>query len=258
MTINDVKHPELAHSELEQRAAVSELAADSKLYTEGDFCASTLRIIIVSPLPASLRSLISHLTMKCYDVLLFHHEHDATLPLLQADLFIVDRRFGQPAEQSMFEPPASHLLCLVDTIDRAAAYAQLQWPGSVEQALEQIEQLAMRNQQASQQLAATSRDDDFIAMKDLVMDLKRVQVRRNNEHVSLTKTEFDLLQLLMASEGRVRTRQEIMEQIWGDTYFGGSNSVDVHIKSLRQKLGDDPKKPQYIETVRGVGYRFAD
>ncbi|UUZ86595.1 helix-turn-helix domain-containing protein [Paenibacillus sp. P26] len=74
----------------------------------------------------------------------------------------------------------------------------------------------------------------------------------------MTKTEFELLRHLLDAAGTVLTRQELMDAVWGEHYFGGSNTVDVHMKSLRHKLGDNPREPQYIATVRGVGYRIVD
>ncbi|WJH36079.1 winged helix-turn-helix domain-containing protein [Paenibacillus sp. CC-CFT747] len=94
--------------------------------------------------------------------------------------------------------------------------------------------------------------------KDLTVDMRRMTARREGERVELTKTEYDLLTALLAADGEVLTRDALMDRVWGDTYFGGSNTVDAHIKSLRQKLGDDPRRPRYIATVRGAGYRLAD
>nr|WP_240464281.1 response regulator transcription factor [Paenibacillus apiarius] len=100
--------------------------------------------------------------------------------------------------------------------------------------------------------------NEQLRFKDVVVDLKRFIVLKAGTKIDLTRTEFDLLKGLLLRGGGVMTRQEIMEFVWGENYFGGSNSVDVHIKSLRQKLGDAPKNPKYIVTVRGIGYRIAD
>ena len=64
--------------------------------------------------------------------------------------------------------------------------------------------------------------------------------------------------MLMLNKGRVLTRETLLEKIWGYDYFGETRTVDVHIRYLRQKIEDDPNRPVYIETVRGVGYRFND
>ena len=78
----------------------------------------------------------------------------------------------------------------------------------------------------------------------------------NGQKINLTPKEFDLLHLLAAHPGRVFTREELLRQIWGFDYLGGSRSVDEHVKNLRHKLKEAGAKSQYIETVWGVGYKF--
>mgnify|MGYP000337542717 CR=1 FL=1 len=75
--------------------------------------------------------------------------------------------------------------------------------------------------------------------------------------LALTTIEYALLTTLAAHPGRVFTRDQLLEQVWGGDYFGDDHVVDVHITNLRKKLADSPAAPRYIETVRGVGYRFA-
>lgn len=219
---------------------------------EGEFCDSTRRIIIISPFPAALRHLMMALTVRCYDVLLFHHEKDPMLPMLQGDLLIVDRTKG-PIEVSPAVAGKMQAQLSLISDEAGAAGDSLAWPCPVETVLLKIEELASRSTTFH-----FTKDADQLQCKDVVVDLRRMTVQRGGERVELTKTEFDLLRSLLQAAGKVLSRQELLEQVWGDGYFGGSNSVDVHIKSLRQKLGDDPKQPQYISTVRGVGYRMAD
>jgi DNA-binding response OmpR family regulator len=92
---------------------------------------------------------------------------------------------------------------------------------------------------------------------DLVIDHDRREVTHANVSVPLTPLEFSLLTTLAAHPGRVFTRAQLLERIWGEDYFGDDHVVDVHIANLRKKLGDDPSAPRFVETVRGVGYRFA-
>lgn len=94
--------------------------------------------------------------------------------------------------------------------------------------------------------------------KDLWIDRKKMTVYRGGIKIELTKTEFELLIKLLEHEGTVLSREELLSEVWGTTFLGGSNVVDVHIKSLRKKLGDNASRPTYITTVRGVGYRLAD
>ena len=75
--------------------------------------------------------------------------------------------------------------------------------------------------------------------------------------LELSRKEFDLLAELMRNAGRVVTREDLMSEVWDTNWFGSTKTLDVHIGWLRRKLGDDPADPTYIETVRGVGFRFA-
>jgi two-component system phosphate regulon response regulator PhoB len=78
----------------------------------------------------------------------------------------------------------------------------------------------------------------------------------DGEEVSLTQREFDLLAYLAAHPGRVYSRDQLMEAVWGETFFEDTSTVTVHIRRLRAKLGDEVDEPRFIETVWGVGYRF--
>jgi DNA-binding response OmpR family regulator len=92
---------------------------------------------------------------------------------------------------------------------------------------------------------------------DLLIDHARHEVTRAGALVALTSLEFALLTALAAHPGRVFTRAQLLERVWGEDYFGDDHVVDVHIANLRKKLADEPAAPTYIETVRGAGYRFA-
>ena len=92
----------------------------------------------------------------------------------------------------------------------------------------------------------------------LVIDQDRYTVFLDGEKQDLTRKEFELLRFLARSPGRVFTRDYLLEQVWGYDFTGDSRTVDVHIRHLRQKLEQLPGSPQYIETVRGVGYRFRE
>jgi DNA-binding response OmpR family regulator len=92
---------------------------------------------------------------------------------------------------------------------------------------------------------------------DLTIDPGQREVRLRGEVVSLTTLEFDLLSVLASRPGFVFSRSRLLERVWGQNHFGGEHVVDVHVANLRKKIGDEPAKPRYVETVRGVGYRFA-
>ena len=92
----------------------------------------------------------------------------------------------------------------------------------------------------------------------LKVDITRHTVEKNGENVELTAKEFDLLAMLMKNRGKVLTRDNLLDKVWGEEYFGDTRTVDVHVRYLRQKVENDPDKPVLIQTVRGVGYKFAD
>ncbi len=92
---------------------------------------------------------------------------------------------------------------------------------------------------------------------DLELLTDRAVVRRRGEQLSLTKTEFRLLCELAEQPGVVKTREELLRNVWGYDYFGDTRLLDVHVRRLRVKVEDDPAKPQLILTVRGIGYRLA-
>jgi len=95
-------------------------------------------------------------------------------------------------------------------------------------------------------------------LRDLVIDVSRRQVRVRGEQVDLTTTEFAILSLLAAHPGWVYSRQQIMQQLWDGDFYGEARSADVHIQRIRKKIEPDPKNPHYIQTVRGIGYKFAE
>jgi len=91
---------------------------------------------------------------------------------------------------------------------------------------------------------------------DLRMDLERFSVSIRGEYVELTPKEFELLRVLAAHPGKVYSRDELLERVWGYEYTGDTRTVDVHVRHLRQKVEKDPSNPEYIETLRGIGYRL--
>jgi len=90
------------------------------------------------------------------------------------------------------------------------------------------------------------------------MDVERHVVLVNNLPISLPLKEFELLEFLMRNSGRVLTRNQLIDRVWGIDYVGDTKTLDVHIKRLRSKIEKDPANPEYILTVRGLGYKFAN
>lgn len=99
-------------------------------------------------------------------------------------------------------------------------------------------------------------EPEIIEIGEIKMDLRQHIVRVRGKEVELTPKEFDFLKLLLVNPGRAFTREFLLEHLWGYEYFGDTRTVDVHVRRLRQKIENDPAEPIYLETVRGVGYRF--
>ena len=88
------------------------------------------------------------------------------------------------------------------------------------------------------------------------IDVERHQVNINDQLVALPLKEFELLEFLVRNSGRVLTRTQLIDRVWGSDYFGDTKTLDVHVKRLRAKIESDPANPVYIQTIRGLGYKF--
>ncbi len=99
-------------------------------------------------------------------------------------------------------------------------------------------------------------DETRLQVGDLTVDLLAHRAWRNDKLLSLSPKEFDLLAELMRHRGAVLSRDLLVQRVWGFDFTGDTRTVDVHIRSLREKIEDDPARPVRIETVRGIGYRF--
>lgn len=98
--------------------------------------------------------------------------------------------------------------------------------------------------------------DKTFTFDNVNIDFQRHNIVKNDKKVDLTLKEFELLQILITNKGRVMTRDFLLDKVWGYEYVGETRTVDVHIRHLRQKIENDDKNPKYIETIRGIGYRF--
>ena len=102
----------------------------------------------------------------------------------------------------------------------------------------------------------TVADEEVLRFENLTVDLAKREVIRDGEPCDLTALEFDLLAAMASSPGRVFSRRQLVERVWGWDFFGDERVVDVHIRNLRKALGDDATDPTVIGTVRGVGYKL--
>lgn len=108
--------------------------------------------------------------------------------------------------------------------------------------------------------AAAKQDEndnpDVVRFGDLALDYDRYEVRKRGEMIYLTLREYELLKFLAVNQTQIFTRESLLEKVWGYEYFGDVRAVDVTIRRLREKIEDDPSKPRYIMTKRGIGYYF--
>ena len=105
--------------------------------------------------------------------------------------------------------------------------------------------------------AATADEPEApIAIDDLHVDLAARRATLGDEELALSRKEFDLLAELVRNAGRVVTREDLMDRVWDENWFGSTKTLDVHVRWLRGKLGETAENAHYLETVRGVGFRF--
>ena len=95
-----------------------------------------------------------------------------------------------------------------------------------------------------------------IVFGELRANFEKREIKVKDKVIDLTLKEFELLEILIKNKGRILTREKLLEKIWGYEYIGETRTVDVHIRYLRKKIEEDDKTPKFIETIRGVGYRF--
>jgi two-component system response regulator RegX3 len=98
--------------------------------------------------------------------------------------------------------------------------------------------------------------DGVLSVGPIRLDSDRHVISVNNEQVALPLKEFELLEFLMRNSGRVLTRMQLIDRVWGSDYVGDTKTLDVHIKRLRAKIEKDPANPEMIQTVRGMGYKL--
>jgi two-component system, OmpR family, alkaline phosphatase synthesis response regulator PhoP len=242
--------------------------------TDGVLCSLTKRVMVISPIPDRVQSLLATLSAECFDIFSLHDFNKGMLPVLQPELLIYDALpisihavdaghslKGGEELLSTAEAAGVPVLVLLDSNsyeereDAIPSGAELLlWPAEPEEALERINR--MLEERPAQPFSGLSSDEHVF--KDIRVNLRKMKVERSGVRVDLTKTEYDLLLHFLNSDGSVLTREALLDNIWGMHYYGGSNIVDVHIKSLRKKLKDSAVSPKYIVTVRGAGYRLAD
>lgn len=179
------------------------------------------------------------------------------------DLIILDvmlpRKNGydvcRDLRQKGINTPVLMLTAKGETIDKVlglklGADDYLTKPFEVIELLARIEALMRR---APNQSVSSSETYNF---GDVEVDFRRAEVLKNKRPIELSAMEFKLLQFLVEKRGTVHSRNELLDEVWGYDAMPSTRTVDVHVAWLRQKLEDNPKFPQYIQTVHGLGYKF--
>jgi two-component system response regulator RegX3 len=123
-------------------------------------------------------------------------------------------------------------------------------PYSSRELLARIKAVLRRGQEPDELMPAT------LESGPVRMDVERHVVTVNGAHIPLPLKEFELLEMLLRNSGRVLTRMQLIDRVWGSDYVGDTKTLDVHVKRLRSKVEPDPANPQFIVTVRGLGYKF--
>ena len=159
------------------------------------------------------------------------------------------RRTGHPTPGA----PAPAALATPAPGDPAPAALAASSPASASAPAQQPQARAMAARSAA---APPMRGPQRLSFAGLVIDLAAREVERDGQDVYLSALEFDVLTLLAGSPGRVFTRAQLLELAWGYEHLGDERVVDVHIRNIRKRLGDDAVRPRFIGTVRGVGYKF--
>ena len=103
---------------------------------------------------------------------------------------------------------------------------------------------------------STNKEDNIVKIKDITIDLDSFLVSKNGQNIQLTSKEFDILKLFVKNPNRVFTKAQIYSFAWKEEYYGDENVINVHMRRLREKIEDDPSKPEYIKTLWGIGYKL--
>lgn len=128
-------------------------------------------------------------------------------------------------------------------------------PFSVKELVARVHSLLRRISEIRGEMK-NNEEEEQLVLDNMIVNKTRMIVIVNGKEVALPLKEFEVLYLLASNIGKVYSRDLLFEKIWGYQYFGETRTVDVHIRNLRKKIEVDPNEPQYIKTVRGVGYKF--
>lgn len=187
----------------------------------------------------------------------------------QPDLIILDVMLPEPdglevcrrlrSDQATSMVPVLMVSARGDTLDRVmglemGADDYIPKPFSPRELSARVK-AALRRTKHKKPALMTSRE---LKSGGIVLDIEKFQVQVEGEFVSFTPKEFKLLKILMSHPGKVFTREQLLDRVWGFDFNVDTRTVDVHVRYVRQKIEPDPANPTYIKTVRGVGYKFSE
>lgn len=229
-------------------------------------------ILVIDDEPSIVEVLSFNLKKEGYDVLKAYDTEEA-LKIVEdndVDMFIVDIMLpgmdgfelvrNLRSTEKHRHTPVIFLSAKSEEFDKVlglelGADDYITKPFSVREALARIRAIFRRIQQSVQ---AKEERPKKITARDLEIDTEKYEVRVRGKLVNLTPLEFELLRFLAENEGKVFSRDVLLDKLWGYDYYGDTRTVDVHIRRLRTKIEEDPSNPKYIITVRGKGYKFRD
>jgi DNA-binding response OmpR family regulator len=228
------------------------------------------KILVVEDEPVLLETLEYKLTSEGYEVITADNGEQA-VELARAqepDLLLLDIML--PAMDGLevcrilrkeMNVPILMLTARADEIDKVVGLEMgaddyLTKPFSMRELLARVKALLRRVRMMEKELSEPLSEREELQFDDLHIDLHRREVTYQEEILHLKPREYDLLCFLAENKGRVLSRDQILQDVWGWDYTGGTRTVDVHIRWLREKIEDDPSNPTRIITIRGVGYRF--
>jgi DNA-binding response OmpR family regulator len=231
-----------------------------------------VRVLVVEDEPGLRGAIAYNLRRGGYEVVAVENGEEAlrTWASEPADLVLLDlmlpkldglevcRRLRQATSV-----PIVMLTARVDEVDRVVglevgADDYVTKPFSMRELMARVKAMLRRRELLEQELRQTTLGNEPIARGDLTIEPSRRRVARSGKEISLKPKEFDLLLFLARHPGQVLSADQLIEQVWGYDSLGDVSTVRVHIRTLREKIEDDPSQPRLIETIRGVGYRLAE
>ena len=226
--------------------------------------AATKRILVVDDEESILELVEYHLRRAGFDVMLattgsdgYRLATDPSLDLVILDLMLPDmdgfevcRRIRRDSDV-----PVIMLTARADDVDKVVGL-ELGADDYITKPFNPRELVARVRALLRRVGGAPEGPSERLVFGDLVVDLERKDVRLRGEEIQLSPTEFALLQVFVQGPGRVWSRDELLDRVWGEDFVGDPRIVDVYVRYLREKLGDDASDPRWLETVRGMGYRW--